>query len=276
MSIVPTMNDLLTPYKNLIDSHFHLIEMGNRGFSIPAVLEEMVKLSFTGGVDIAMSPEDHLVRRELTKKYPIMRIASGIGPWWLNKGKTIDEMIDMLLSLFVVDKPDAIGEVGLEFFHECGTVEDQKELLSRQIEISQSLQVPVIIHNREADDEMINTLRNYSFPYGGIIHCFSSDIKFAEFALTKGFSLSFAGPITYKKNDDLRNVLKEVPLTSLLLETDSPFLAPQNKRGKPNTPLYISSIYEKAAEVKGIEINQLIESINENFLRMFPIKERTY
>ncbi|NCB02549.1 MAG: TatD family deoxyribonuclease, partial [Spirochaetia bacterium] len=137
-----------------------------------------------------------------------------------------------------------------------------------QIELSRELKLPIVVHVREADEEMMSLLNEYSFPYSGIIHCFSSDMKFADFALSKNFLLSFAGPITYKKNVELREVLKHVPLESLLLETDSPFLAPQDKRGKPNTPLYISSIYEKAAEVKEVEVNTIIEHINKNFFKL--------
>ena len=263
------MNETKTPYTHLIDSHFHLLAMQERGFDIASLLEEMETLGFAGGIDIAMSPDDHLKRKELVRKHPSIRIASGIGPWWLDKGKSIDEMMETLTLLCKENPPDAIGEIGLELFHTCGTLEEQKELFSRQIELANTLHLPIIIHNRDADDQMMNLLSNYTFPYGGIVHCFSSDIKFANFALLKGFLLSFAGPITYKKNKELREVLAHTPLSSLLLETDSPFLAPQDKRGKPNTPLYISSIYEKAAEVKGVDVSTIIESVNKNFRALF-------
>lgn len=132
------------------------------------------------------------------------------------------------------------------------------------------LQLPIIIHTRDGDKEMKSVLEQYSYPFGGIIHCFSSSMDFADFALSKGFLLSFAGPITYKNNNSLREVVAHTPLSSLLLETDSPFLAPQPYRGKLNTPLYISSIYEKAAQIKGVEVKSIIQAINKNFSRLFP------
>lgn len=264
------MNTLHIPYKGLIDSHFHLLSMKEKGFDIPSLLKEMKSLNFSGGIDIGINTADHTERVHLLQEYPFIRIASGIGPWGASHEKSVTQMVDELSTLFIDRKPDAIGEIGLDFYHNYGTIKKQKELLIQQIELANALKLPIIIHTRDADDEMQSVLEQYNFPHGGIIHCFSSSMSFATFALSKGFFLSFAGPITYKKNDELREVLAYTPLSSLLLETDSPFLAPQPKRGKPNTPLYISYIYEKAAEVKECKVDELIHAVNENFTRLFP------
>ncbi len=263
------MNTLHTTHKGLIDSHFHLLSMKEKGFCIQSVLDEMMKHSFSGGIDIGIRENDHTKRVNLLKEYPLIRIASGIGPWGASYEASVEVMVEKLSTLFTERKPDAIGEIGLDFYHNYGTKEKQEELFIKQIELARTLKLPIIIHTRDADDEMMNLLDQYSFPYGGIIHCFSSSIDFAHFAISKGFLLSFAGPITYKKNENLREVLYHTPLSSLLLETDSPFLAPQPKRGKPNTPTYISYIYEEAARVKNIEIDTLIEGVKRNFDTLF-------
>jgi len=267
--MVTIMNENTPYYANLIDSHFHLLSMKEKGFTISTVLDEMETRGFSGGIDIGIDSTDHLQRVALVKEYPFMRIASGIGPWGATHKQPVSEMVNALAGLFVNSMPDAIGEIGLDFYHNYGTVDKQKELLIEQIELAHYLKLPIIIHTRDADEEMKKVLEQYSYPHGGIIHCFSSSMDFATFALNKGFLLSFAGPITYKKNDELRKVLAYTPLSSLLLETDSPFLAPQTFRGKPNTPTFISLIYEKAAEVKGVEVSEIIKCVNENFSTIF-------
>jgi TatD DNase family protein len=265
------MNENIPNYPHLIDSHFHLLSMQEKGFDIISVLDEMKERSFSKGIDIGIDLTDHNKRVALIKEYPFIKIASGIGPWGAAREESVDKMVDYLENAFRLHRPDAIGEIGLDFYHNYGTLEKQKELLIKQIELAMKLQLPIIIHTRDGDEEMKSVLEQYSYPYGGIIHCFSSSMSFADFALSKGFLLSFAGPITYKNNNSLREVVAHTPLSSLLLETDSPFLAPQPYRGKLNTPLYISSIYEKAAQIKGVEVNVIIENVNKNFDQLFSL-----
>jgi TatD DNase family protein len=256
--------------QGLIDSHFHLLEMEKKGFDIKSTCEKMEELGFTAGIDIGIDKDDHLARHKMLELYPFIKIASGIGPWGAEKDESPLHMIESFEKLIKERPCDAIGEIGLDFYWNYGSVEKQEELLRGQIELASTQDLPIIIHNREADNAIKEIITSYKGETSGIIHCFSSDISFAKFALDNNFYISFAGPITYKKNDSLREVVKYVPLDRLLLETDSPFLAPQFKRGRANTPLYIWATYEKAAEIRGISLSVLIDSIKENFFTLFP------
>ncbi len=264
------MNEYNEIPQGLIDSHFHLLEMEKRDFNIDQTCSQMKEFAYAGGIDIGIESDDHLQRSKILEPYPFIKMASGIGPWGAEKEEDIETMIFSLASLISQRKCDAIGEIGLDYYWNYGTRERQERLLRGQIELAISLKLPIIIHNREADEATKAILASYNRETYGIIHCFSSDLSFAKFALDHNFYLSFAGPITYKKNNWLREVVQYTPLDRLLLETDSPFLAPQFKRGKPNTPLYISAIYQKAAEVKGISMEELIEAVHENFFTLFP------
>lgn len=268
-SYIREMEETKNIPEGLIDSHFHLLEMKEKGLDITSTCKKMKELAYSGGIDIGIHENDHLERLELVRPYPFIKTASGIGPWGAAKEKDISVLVGELASLFAEHTCDAIGEIGLDYYWNYGTKERQEELLRSQIELASSLSLPIIIHNREADSDMKKILSSYPVERGGIIHCFSSDIDFARFALDHNFLLSFAGPITYKKNDMLREVVRYTPSDRILAETDSPFLAPQFKRGKVNTPLYIHAVYDKIAEIKEMKLDSLIETISDNFFGLF-------
>ncbi len=251
----------------LIDSHFHLLALKQKGVDIPHLLEELSESHFYGGIDIGIRRDDLEERTLLLKDYPQIKIAAGIGPWGAQEA--LEGQLEAFKTLSDKGRLDALGEIGLDFHWNYGTPERQISLCKGQIEIANALKIPVIFHTREADEAMERLLKEVSLPHAGILHCFSSDWSLAKIALDKGLYISFAGPITYKRNDALRSVLAKVPLENLLLETDSPYLAPQKYRGRINTPLYISEIYQEAARVKEIPLEELIEAIKRNFKTLF-------
>ncbi len=251
----------------LIDSHFHLLALKQKGIDIPHLLEELFESHFYGGIDIGIRRDDLEERTLLLKEYPQIKIAAGIGPWGAQD--PLEGQLEAFRALSDKGRLDALGEIGLDFHWNYGTPERQISLCKGQIEIANELKIPVIFHTRKADDEMGKLLKEVALPHSGILHCFSSDWPLAKIALDRGLYISFAGPITYKSNDSLRSVLAKVPLESLLLETDSPYLAPQKYRGRINTPLYIPEIYAEAARIKGISLEVLIEAIKNNFTTLF-------
>ncbi len=251
----------------LIDSHFHLLALSLKGVDLPHLLEELFESGFHGGIDIGIRRDDLVERTLLLKDYPQIKIAAGIGPWGAQD--PLEGQLEAFRALCDKGRLDALGEIGLDFYWNYGTPERQISLCKGQIEIANELKIPTIFHTREADEAMGRLLKEVSLPHSGILHCFSSDWTLAKVALDKGLFISFAGPITYKKNDALRAVLAKVPLENLLLETDSPYLAPQKYRGRINTPLYIPEIYQEAAKVKGIPLEELIEAIKRNFSALF-------
>ena len=163
----------------------------------------------------------------------------------------------------------AIGETGLDWYWNYGTPERQIFLFEKQLELAQKFDLPVIIHNREADKEILDILKKKTPSRGGIIHCFSSDYNFALKCIDLGFFISFAGNITYKKNTIIQEAAKKLPVSSILVETDSPFLSPQQVRELPNTPAFVGYTYKFIAESRGEDINNFIINVKNNFICLF-------
>ncbi len=160
-----------------------------------------------------------------------------------------------------------IGECGLDYFRMHQPRETQIKSFDHQIEVAKKHDLPLIIHTRDSMEESIAMLRNQGATKG-IMHCFSGDSKIAEEVLDLGFFISFAGNVTYKKAENLHEAAKYVPLDRILLETDSPFLAPVPKRGKDNFPWYVKHTYDFVANLKGISLQILEEAIMKNFESM--------
>ena len=258
-----------TPNINLIDSHFHTALISEKGISLKDLNTELSFINFSGGIDIGTKANDIKYRKALLKNFSGILFSSGLYP-------SCAESQDMMILLQKLEqdliefKPDALGEIGLDWYWKYATKEKQIELFKNQLKLANTYNLPVIIHNREADDAIISILSSYNMKNSGIFHCFSSNIKTAKKILDLGFFISFSGNITFKSNDLLRDVLKYIPIERLLLETDSPYLSPVPKRGKINTPLNMKYIYKTAAEIRNIHIEKLANSLENNFTKLFP------
>jgi len=260
--------------KNLIDSHFHLLEMEKRGIDITQFLSQLADTDIAGGMDIGISADDIDQRIALTASYPQIRLSAGIGPWGAQGEQKIETMVAELAKRIEGKPVDALGEIGLDWYWNYGSVDRQLQLFHLQLELAQQLALPVVIHTRDADQSMREALQQASCMHGGIIHCFSGSWELAREALDLDMYISFAGTITFKKNGHLREVLARIPSDRLLLETDSPYLAPVPHRGKTNTPLYMTHIYHVAAQVRSVSIEELADQIEQNFFTLLPGKNR--
>lgn len=166
----------------------------------------------------------------------------------------------------------ALGEVGLDYHYDFATPEQQAEVFRRQIRLAKELGLPLVIHNREASDDVVRLLQEEGAgEVGGIMHCFSGDLAMAEACLKMNFYISFAGPVTFKKSDELRQVAAQVPLDRILIETDSPYLAPVPRRGKRNEPAYVRYTAEQLAELRGLSLAELARITAENGRRLLRI-----
>ena len=222
--------------KGLIDTHFHVLELEKRGIEAQKLLEELHQKGFAGGMDIGVEGSDLAQRSRLLSRWPSIRLAAGIGPWGAEGKEDIEAVVERFRKTAEPFDVDCIGEIGLDNHWGYGTKERQSRLFIAQLSLAALWRKPVAIHARDADEDMVEILHNDLIPAGGILHCFSSSWQVAEAALDKGLYISFAGPITYRKNDALREMLAAVPDDRLLLETDSPYLSPEPYRGKTNTP----------------------------------------
>lgn len=173
---------------------------------------------------------------------------------------TVDKLVEMATPDYVW----AIGETGLDYYWSQENVQAQKASLARHIHASQQLKKPIIIHTREAKHDTIDILQTENAEHG-IIHCFTEDWKTAKQALDLGFYISFSGIVSFKKAQTLRDVVKKMPTERILIETDSPYLAPTPMRGKPNEPAYVPYVAGSIADVLGMSIEAVGELTTKNF-----------
>lgn len=185
-----------------------------------------------------------------------------------------DEDLDWLEELSAHPKVVAIGEMGLDYHWDKSPKEKQAEVFRRQIRLAKKVNMPVIIHNREATEDIIQILsEEEAEEVGGIMHCYNDSKRYVDACLDMNFYISLGGPVTFKNATDPKEVAKAVPLDKLLIETDSPFLAPHPNRGKRNEPAYVKLVAEKIAELKEISYEEVSHVTTENALSLFGIDQ---
>jgi len=210
---------------------------------------------------------------KIANKYENVYASIGYHPYDVNE-ITDEDLKDLKELARKEEKVIAIGECGLDYYRDITPKDKQVYFFEKQIEMAKQLNLPLIVHSREANRDTEDILENYApFEAGGIIHCFGGDLQMMEKCIDMGFYISFAGNITYPKAESLREVLKRVPLDRLLLETDSPFLAPQKKRGKPNKPSYIFYTRDFVANLLGISPEELEKITDENAKKLLKIPQ---
>jgi TatD DNase family protein len=189
-------------------------------------------------------------------------VTVGIHPH--NSRSFTENILDDLTKFCENPKVLAIGEIGLDFYRTLSSREAQIKAFRAQLILAEQLALPVVIHNRNANSDVIRILSEFKGRTRGIMHCFSGNREIAEQFLKLDFCISFAGTVTYHNSFDLHEVARTVPLDKILLETDSPWLAPQNVRGKRNEPSFLPFTAEKIAELRGISLDALSEATTQN------------
>ena len=212
---------------------------------------------------------------EIAERHENIFASLGIHP---HDAKTFDEQAErQLINLAKTSrKVIAWGEIGLDFYYDHSPRDVQTEVFRRQIRIAQDLRLPIIIHSRDANDETVQILTEecaHADFAGGVMHCFGGTAAMAEELMEIGFYISFAGNVTFKKADELREAARVVPLERLLVETDCPYLAPVPLRGKRNEPAFVTETAKFLAEFKAVELEELARATSENFFSLFRIKE---
>ena len=265
-----------------IDSHFHSQFTLEKGVNVFSFYDDSPSNGFLGGIDIGCTHDDLPSRKQSLEKYPQIKLAAAMGPWEAgasetmgtdpdfkyNTIKTTDQILrelDILRSNIETYKPSFIGEIGLDYYWDYGSREKQKLIFETQMKWATELGLCVLIHDRDADEDIIDAIKRLGPDKGGVIHCFDGCESLMKAALEHGYYISFAGNLTFRKNENLRLLLKQIPLDRLLLETDSPYLTPVPLRGRTNSPEYIVHTYRCAAEVLGMDENTLADRVVGNF-----------
>jgi TatD DNase family protein len=252
-----------------IDSHFHLLAMEAKGINVDELIQQMKQQGMLG-IDIGLTYNDLGQRIERFGSYKNLRFAAGIGPWGVAEDALpITVQLDALHEQLTCYPGSAIGEIGLDNHWKYGNPAAQEELVHLQLDLAEEHSLPVIFHNREADEQFIRILASREIPNGGVFHCYQGGEALAQRAVDRGLLLSFAGPLTYRSNTAMQRLFALLPIDSILLETDSPFLAPVPLRGTVNTPLSMIHIYTYAAKLRGIDVDALAEQVRENYDALF-------
>ena len=254
----------------VIDTHAHL-EMEAFDDDREAVLDRAAAAGLTAIITVGTTLPDCEKAVTLAGRYAPVYAAVGVHP---HEVKGIDaSTYDALRRLAREPKVVAIGEIGLDFFYDLSPREVQLRRFAEQLDLAEELDLPVIIHDRDAHAETLGLLRQRKGRLRGTLHCFSGDAAMARECIDLGFHLSVAGPVTYRKADQLREVAREIPPERLLIETDAPYLAPQPHRGKRNEPAYVLDTARRLAEIRGITAGELEHLTAANARRLFGIGE---
>lgn len=256
-----------------IDTHCHL-DMMAYSSDLDTVLKNAsinhIKQIVTIGIDLPSSKKAVMIATEFSQ----VSATIGIHPHDVDdlNDNHYTELEELYLhhSQYIV----GYGEIGLDYVKQHSDPNNQRKHFARQLDLAHSLKLPVIVHNRDANDDTLKILREAKrLDYGGIMHCFSGDIDFAHQVLDLGMLISIPGIVTFKNAHVLQEVARKIPLTSMVLETDGPFLAPHPYRGKRNEPSYLLHTARKIAELREIDIEHLGSQTTANAVNIFKFKK---
>jgi len=249
-----------------VDSHCHLDRL-KQG---PQALAETLDFARTRGVEhflcVCVSVKDYDSMLDTVAQFDDVSVSCGVHPLHQDDACTYEELLEKAQR----DEVVAIGETGLDYFYSPESKEVQLTSFIDHIKVANETRKPLIIHTRDAREDTINLLRTHKAPHTvGVLHCFTESLEMAQAAIDMGFYISISGIVTFNSADELREVVKTIPLERLLIETDSPWLAPVPHRGKQNQPGYVVEVAEFIAELKGVSVAELARITTENFYTLF-------
>jgi len=273
----------------VFDTHFHASHM--RGADLDDMLSTAFNDNLVGALDVAMDEKLFSWRCELANRFARLYLSAGIHPSSVNRITTAarprrrnaanptaesvnqadwDSRFEEIRGQCTHPAVVAIGETGLDFYRDYGPRDLQELAFRYHLELTGETGLPVIVHNRDADERVLAIIGSTACRRG-VFHCFSSNWKTAEAALNLGFHISFAGNLSYKNADEIRTAALRIPRDRLLIETDSPYLSPAPMRGRTNHPGHIGYTLKTLAELRGEDIETLANSLVENSLALFGL-----
>lgn len=237
--------------------------------------DQVINRALGAGLDLIVTVgtnlQDCLKAVDITRQYPCVYAILGIHP---HEVKDITPPVyESLKKLAASEKVVGYGEIGLDFFRNLSPRDIQIRRFEEQLELARELDLPIVIHDRDAHKETLERLRKWPGQRRGIVHCFSGDARMAQECVEMGFYISITGAVTFKKSERLLEVVRKTPLERILIETDAPFLTPEPNRGKRNEPAYVVFTARKIAEIKGIPTEEVGRVTSQNARAVFGIQE---
>ncbi len=253
----------------LFDSHAHIDDE-----KFDADREEVIARALENGITGILNAASCMASSargvNLAKQYDHIYAAVGIHPHDAKDAKETD--YEQLAVWSREEKVVAIGEIGLDYYYDLSPREVQRQVFIKQIDVARQMDMPIIIHDRDAHGDIVDVLRKEGKGLTGVLHCFSGSLEMAKEVIKLGFYISIAGPVTFKNAAKLPEIVKEIPLERLLVETDCPYLTPHPHRGKRNEPSYVRFVAEQVANLRGMDVMDLGKATSENAKKIFKIK----
>lgn len=257
----------------LIDSHAHLSAQPLLD-QVDAILSRAQAAGIEKVINICTEPDNLKEGLRLAKEYPFLFNAGAVHPH--DAASLGDSFFPVIETLAKQKQFVALGETGLDYYYHHSPAEIQQELLKNHLKLALECNLPVIIHCRLAFADFFRVLDEHYCPGGnhgpGVLHCFTGTAEEAEEVLARGFYISFSGVITFKKSEELRQVVKSTPLERMLIETDAPYLAPQSHRGKTNEPAFVKEVAEVIASVKQLPFQVVAQATTANATHLFGLE----
>ena len=254
-----------------VDSHCHL-DFPELAKELPALLDAMAAARVTHALCIAVNLPDWPAVHALALAHPNLYATVGVHPDYRD---TPEASIDLLVELAERPKVVAIGETGLDYYRATGDLEWQRRRFRTHIRAARRIGKPLVIHTRASADDTLAIMRDEGArDAGGVMHCFTETWEVARAALDLGFHISMSGIVTFKNARECKDVARRVPLDRLLIETDSPYLAPVPFRGKRNEPAYVAHVAAEIARLREVSVEAIAAATSENFFNLFRIEAR--
>lgn len=255
----------------LVDSHCHLDQLD---LTSHGTLAKALDYAYTQGVHhmlcVCITLNDFSEMLKIAHQFDRVSASVGLHP---NESVEHEPNVDELFALAADRKVVAIGETGLDYYRSQGDLDWQRERFRTHIRAAKRAAKPLIIHSRQAKEDTLTILKEENAD-NGVMHCFTEDWDMAKRALDLGFYISFSGIVTFKNAKEIQSVAKKVPLDRMLLETDSPYLAPEPHRGHSNEPAYVRFVAEFIADLRDIPVVELAEMTTDNFFNLFRLAKR--
>ncbi|MBA4502265.1 TatD family hydrolase [Marinobacterium marinum] len=253
----------------LIDSHCHLdmLDLSRHENSLDNVMAAAHDKQVNEMLCVCVDLKAYDGMRQAAERFDNVWFSAGIHPLHMDKS-AFDR--DHLAALAADPRVVALGETGLDYYYSTDTLEAQQASFAGHLALAGELDLPVIVHTRDAREDTIRLIREHGNPdSAGVLHCFTESLDMAKAALDLGYMISFSGIISFRNAAELREVVKAVPLDRMLVETDSPYLAPVPYRGKQNQPAYVAEVAACVAELKGVSLDTVAEHTSANFRQLF-------